>query len=62
MVIGVWGVSLGVYQGLNKLYMVRLVGLKNLAPMLGSRNLTVALGFTTVGPLLGKHLTHQTLI
>lgn len=54
-----WGVSLGVYQGLNNLYMVRLVGVHNLAPMLGSRNLMVAFGFTTVGPLLGKHNTQN---
>lgn len=52
-VIAVWGVADGVYLGLMNLHTLAVVGQDDFASVYGARSLTLALGFVTVGPLIG---------
>lgn len=51
--MGVWGCAAGMFYGLNNLLMTRVVGLHCLTSVYSARNLLGAIGFFTVGPLLG---------
>ncbi|XP_071521343.1 monocarboxylate transporter 14-like [Panulirus ornatus] len=51
--VGVWGCAVGVFYGLNNLLMTRIVSLRNLTSMYGAKNLMGALGFFSIGPLIG---------
>lgn len=53
-VMGVWGCAAGMFYGLNNLLMTRVVGLHCLTSVYSARNLLGAIGFFTVGPLLGE--------
>lgn len=52
-VAGVWGFGVGVNISLFTLVMARIVGVENLAALLGASSLLVAFGFITLGPLIG---------
>lgn len=52
-VMGVWGCAAGVFTGLNNLLMTDVVGLQRLPSTYSARNLLGALGFFSVGPLIG---------
>lgn len=53
-VMGVWGCSAGVFYGLNNLLMTEVVGLPLLTAVYSAKNLLGALGFFSVGPLVGE--------
>lgn len=52
-IAGVWGFGVGVNISLFTLVMARIVGVENLAALLGASSLLVAFGFITLGPLIG---------
>ncbi|XP_050718052.1 monocarboxylate transporter 12-B-like isoform X1 [Eriocheir sinensis] len=52
-VMGVWGCAAGVFYGLNNLLMTDVVGLPRLTAVYSAKNLLGALGFFSVGPLVG---------
>lgn len=49
-----FGVGIGTTMGLYNLVMVRFMGLENLAPVYGASSLALAVGFITIGPLIGE--------
>lgn len=49
-----FGMGIGIPMSLYNLVMVNFMGLENLAPVFGAAGFTLAVGFTTVGPLIGK--------
>ncbi|XP_069170686.1 monocarboxylate transporter 9 [Procambarus clarkii] len=51
--MGVFGCASGGFYGLNNLLMTQVVGLGNLTAIYGAKNFLVALGFFTVGPVIG---------
>lgn len=48
-----FGLGVGTTMGLYNLSMVRFMGLENLAPVFGASSFALAVGFITVGPLIG---------
>lgn len=53
VIAGVWGFGVGVNISLFTLVMARIVGVENLAALLGASSLLVAVGFITIGPFIG---------
>lgn len=56
--MGVWGCAAGVFYGLNNLLMTDVVGLPCLTSVYSAKNLLGALGFFSVGPLVGALPLH----
>ncbi|XP_066940755.1 monocarboxylate transporter 12-B-like [Macrobrachium rosenbergii] len=52
-VIGVWGTGVGMNMGLYNLVMISVMGVENLAPVFGATCFMVAVGFITLGPIIG---------
>ncbi|XP_071524181.1 monocarboxylate transporter 12-B-like [Panulirus ornatus] len=51
--MALFGCGVGTAMGLYNLVMIDVMGLENLAPVLGSSWLTVGIGFILLGPLIG---------
>lgn len=49
-----FGLGVGTTMALYNLIMVRFMGLENLAPVFGASSIALAVGFITVGPLIGE--------
>lgn len=54
MTMAVFGLGLGSTMGLYNLIMARFMGIENLPPIFGASSLALAVGFITVGPLIGE--------
>lgn len=48
-----WGMGVGTTMSLFNLIMVKFMGLENLPPVYGGTSFTLAIGFLTIGPLIG---------
>lgn len=58
--MSVWGCTAAVFYGINNLLMMDVVGLSRLTAIYSAKNLLGALGFFSVGPLVGELSFHNT--
>lgn len=56
VVLGVWGIGVGIIMSIYVLIMIDYMGLDDFVPTFGATMLVVSFGYLIIGPIPGKYV------